>query len=186
MKILYSNLLGTKLVGGIIATRAAGTSDLYNAAMDEWMGVAMKYLGAVSEQSTRKVIEALDGVWWDSAARLPQNDLVLRRYMETGERLDPWLISDAYVTPEIIAGLEQHCGGTPMPLILSNPAEFRGLKLADFATLEIQPDPKLVAHMPIDQREGVTITQADFPRLISIVHEQARAELGERVADPSR
>jgi hypothetical protein len=52
----------------------------------------------------------VDGVWWNSKARLPDPRLVLRRNLDAGTELTPWQISQACGSPEMTHWVDQECG----------------------------------------------------------------------------
>ncbi|WP_055733777.1 DUF4056 domain-containing protein [Agarivorans gilvus] len=54
-------------------------SDDFNRHMTLWLDQALRYLGAVTKEQIALAFEAVDGLWWDSSARIPQKYLVLKR-----------------------------------------------------------------------------------------------------------
>ena len=53
-------------------------SDDFNRHMTLWLDQALRYLGAVTKEQIALAFEAVDGLWWDSSARIPQKYLVLK------------------------------------------------------------------------------------------------------------
>jgi hypothetical protein len=77
---LYSNLLGIKIAGGLLMNQGEAETDvLYDRHMDEWLRATLAYLQPVSAGAGAEAMRLVDGVWWDSRARLPDPRLVLRR-----------------------------------------------------------------------------------------------------------
>ena len=94
---LYSNLLGIKIAGGLLMqSDSAATDSLYDQNMDRWLQATLRYLQPVSAAAGKAAMYLVDGVWWDSKARLPDPRLVLRRNFDVGPEITPWLISRAY------------------------------------------------------------------------------------------
>ncbi|MBW2313577.1 MAG: DUF4056 domain-containing protein [Deltaproteobacteria bacterium] len=173
---LYSNLIGAKLTMAIIHRRAARTEKLYNASVAAWMEEVLEHLGAVPASVGRDAAAAVDGLWWDSNARVPDNRLVLRRNFDVGERIEPWLVPDALAPPSLRAA----CGGTPAPLGLSNPSQREEVDFGRWVTLEIEVGEELAAHAPFAEI-GPIVTHEEFPQLIEAIRSEARDELGPHV-----
>jgi hypothetical protein len=69
---LYSNLLGIKIAGGLLVNSGEAETDvLYDRHMDEWLRATLAYLQPVSADAGAEAMRLVDGVWWDSRARLP-------------------------------------------------------------------------------------------------------------------
>lgn len=135
---LYSNLLGTKIGGGL--TMLAGsiaTDSAYEQNMDLWLRMALQYLKPVSVEVGEAAAYLVDGVWWDSKARLPNPRLVLRRNLDVGDELEPWLVSRAYRSPKMSAWVDRECGGSEQPLVLHRQEVLHGIKFSDLTTLQI-------------------------------------------------
>ena len=86
---LYSNLLGARLAGAVAAQRTARDEYLYNRSLGEWLDDALEYLGATSVEVGEEAMASLDGLWWDSRARLTDPGLVRRRNLGGGAALRP-------------------------------------------------------------------------------------------------
>jgi hypothetical protein len=170
---LYSNLVGVRIAGAIALERSARTDDLYNRSVDAWLRAFLGELGATSKRAAREAMGAVDGSWWDSRARLPDTALVLRRNLEIGPMLTPWLIPEELAT----AGLRSECGEDVQPLSLFEPNFSPEIAVDRFATLEIVPSEALRKEPPFDAL-GPRITQDDFPAILTAIREQVRARLG--------
>ena len=166
---IYSDVIGTRIAGGIIDAGAADTDTLYEANMNVWLARTLERLGAQPVDVGRAAIFAVDGKWWDSTRRLPDKRLTVRRNLDIGPLVTPWLVSDAGIDATATALLEQHCGADVRPTVLRNPDDFRGVPLREVATLEIGVDPALVARgLPLP-RQSNAITQADFPAIVASI-----------------
>ncbi len=105
---LYSNLLGIKIAGGIIMqSGSTATDSLYDQSMDRWLQATLRYLQPVSVGAGTAAMYLVDGVWWDSKARLPNPRLVARRNLDAGLELTPWQISRAYSSPDMTAWVDK-------------------------------------------------------------------------------
>lgn len=170
---IYSNLVGTRVAGAVAFDRSARTDDLYNRSVDAWLKVVLAELGATSRKKGREAMRAVDGLWWDSRAMLPDTALVLRRNLDVGPTLTPWLIPDALATES----LRNTCGEGVKAVSLPDPSVFRDIPIDQFATLEIAPEDRLREQPPFDAL-GPRITQHDFPAILEVARQQIRAELG--------
>jgi hypothetical protein len=178
---LYSNALGARLAGGVIAVRAAATDRTYERTLDRWLAEALAELGAVDAEQGMAAADRVDGLWWDSQRRVPDERLVLRRSFGISAPIEPWTVGRS--GPEARAWETAHCpdGAAPLPLHL--PEQLGEIRFADVATLELVLEPPLRERIPsADSR----LTQADFPGLVEAIREQARAEFGPRVELPER
>jgi len=174
---LYSNLLGIKIAGGMLLyTGSVATDSLYDRNMDNWLQATLKNLGPVPAKAGEEAMYLVDGVWWDSKARLPKPRLVLRRNLDTGTTIKPWVISRAYDSPEMSSWIAQHCAGNEQPLVLRRQDSLQGIKFSDFLTLQIDvdvPDP-----FPFPRAESTQITQEDFPAILDSLHALVDERLG--------
>ena len=182
---LYSNLLGIKIASGILTQSDSAAADsLYDQDMDLWLQTTLRYLHPVSAAAGEAAAYLVDGVWWDSKARLPDPRLVLRRNLDAGNELTPWQISRAYSSPQMTAWIDKECGGSERPLILRYRNAAHGVQYADLLTLEIEvdvPDP-----FPFPRPGSTQITQADFPAIIEAVRAKAVKFLGPGSDRPER
>ncbi len=182
---LYSNLLGIKIAGGLLTqTGSAATDSLYDQNMDLWLRTTLRYLQPVSVEAGEAATRLVDGVWWDSKARLPNPRLVLRRNLDAGYEIAPWQISRAFSSPEMTAWIEKECGGSERPLILWRRNAAHGFQFGDLLTLEIDvdvPDP-----FPFPRPGSTQITQADFPAIIEAVRAKVLKFFGPGSDRPER
>ena len=182
---LYSNLLGIKIAGGILMqTGSAATDSRYDQSMDQWLQATLRYLHPVPADAGAKAMYLVDGVWWDSKARLPDPRLVLRRNFDAGNQIAPWQISKAYRSEEMNEWLEKECGVGDRPVILQRSDSARGIRFADLLTLEIDVDVK--DPFPFPRTGSTQITEADFPEIIGSVRQKALRALGSGSDHPER
>lgn len=174
---LYSNLLGAKLASAIINSGNDLSETLFNEAMDAWLDQSMRFLGAVPADVGREVMEAVDGLWWDSSTRLPDPALVLRRNVDVGLRQLPWTVPPDRLAPDLAEVLDDACGTEREAHPLRNPTRLFDLRFAEIARLEIELEPELAGHPSFAKYEG-TVTDADFPELLETIRAEAREEFG--------
>ncbi len=144
---LYSNLMGVHV--GMKAIR----SDLdYNEAMTVELAKMLEELEAVTtEQETYDAMVMVDQQWYTSQKRLPNKKILLKRFLDSGSELTPWLV------PEL-ESLE-------MPYVLVKPAEY----LSDFYKLEIKLNFKFPVKNIFPDQEDRMITQNDFEIFIDYI-----------------
>lgn len=123
-------------------------------------------------QVAQDAMHALDGVWWDSKARVPEKQLLLRRNFGIGDPIEPWRLPDALAPPSLRAA----CGAAA-PVPLANSPRKGELEFASWLTLEIGVDPEIAAHPSFPKLRPV-VTQADFPAIVAAAQAQNREESG--------
>ena len=176
---MYSNMIGTRIAAAIASQRTARDETLYNRSVDEWLDRMLSYLDAVPADVGREAMRSVDGLWWDSAARLPDARLVLRRNLDVGSVVTPWLIPLDRMGPE----LAERCGSQPQALPMANPELLAGPKFSERASLSIEISEELAGQEPF-RRLGGRITQLDFPEILEAIRAQNRAEFGEDADRP--
>ncbi|MDJ0788234.1 MAG: DUF4056 domain-containing protein, partial [Myxococcota bacterium] len=160
---LYSNLLGVKVTSAVVYERNGKSERLFNQNVDIWIAELVGALRPVSKSLGREAAYRLDGLWWDSSARLPDMDVVLRRNLDMGESLAPWLVPADRTTP----ALDSACEGSE-PARLSNPSRLGRVSFPEIARIEIEVPDAWADQEPF-RGLGPRITQADFPALVSFV-----------------
>ncbi|APR85441.1 Hypothetical protein A7982_10790 [Minicystis rosea] len=176
---LYSNVLGQRIAAGIIVNRELRSRDEYNHAMDAWITEALRRLGVVTKEASRRAMKSVDGLWWDSTRALPDWKLVLRRNLETGATLRPWLLSDAIPVESQNAEQRHMCAGAPPPVSLDVPQRLGDRKIEDLVTIELEVTDWIPAGFPISVAKGTTLTTADFPALLAGIRREGERDLGE-------
>ena len=175
---LYSNLLGIKTAAVLIYQSSVSSEAVYNESMNVAIRRLLLRLGAVSGETGRMAMHSVDGLWWDSRARLPDKHLLLRRYLDHGDRMSPWLVTSAWRSPaEWNPAVASACAGKE-PLALANPDGSAGIPFATQASFEIGVSARLAARMSLPDRTDGRITQDDFAAIIDRIRAQNDAELG--------
>jgi hypothetical protein len=172
---LFSNVLGQHIASGIITNREIRTRDEYNQAMDAWIPEALRRLGAVSVDESRRAMKAIDGYWWDSKKYVTDWNLVIRRYMDTGATLKPWLVTETFPEDQ---SLRQMCAGQPPVLPLSTPDAIEKKKMDELLTVELEFDGWIPSKFSVPVTKGKTFTPADFHDIIAGIRVDFTKELG--------
>ncbi len=178
-----SNAIGISLLSGADIEEILASEKTYNRQVDQLIQIAFEDLEPVPSALGERAVRAVDQVWWNSEALLPDNAVVQRRYLKTDTTLEPWLLPDGLASPELRADLREKCGGQPQALVFRIPEALGNYAFSDFATLEITPH-GFPAEQPIFEEIGPTITQQDFPRLMQNVRAQTLTALGPRAHLP--
>jgi len=183
---LYSNLVGAKIVATIIRRQEASSEIEYNRAVTLLLKEALGKLGPLPKDATRRAFAYVDGVWWDSTKRVPDNQLVRHRNFNIGPSLSPWKLADARLSPALVADrkeFDQACQSDWAPLRLTVGDRLMGVPFRKMATLEIRPDELLVRNgFPLGSK---LVTQDDFPSVIKAIARAAEAELGAGAGKPA-
>ena len=186
---LYSNLVGVKITGAIVRRHAAPSELAYNRAVTALLKDALTKLGPLPQEASRRAFEYVDGIWWDSTKRVPDNQLVRHRNFNIGPKLYPWKLVDAQPSDTLVAArkeFDQACQGDWTPLGLSVPDRIGDVPFREMATLEISPGALLVKNgFPFPNAGSKMVTQGDFPAIIATIVRAANAELGAGVDLPA-
>lgn len=148
---LYSNLLGTRL--GILALKSPLP---YEEAITELLASTLESLMAVDEiEETFLAMEEVENLWWTREKAIPNKRLLLKRYMQNGSELVPWLLpADAQ---------------REAPYILDIPDD----RLRHYYDLTI----KLNARFPVAKifplKEDRVVSQNDFDDLILFIEAES-------------
>ena len=179
---LYSNLVGAKIAGTIIRRHAAASEVEYNSAVTTLLKDALVKLGPLPRDASRRAFEYVDGIWWDSTKRVPDNQLVRHRSFTIGPKVYPWKLIDAQPSAVLVAArkeFDQACQSDWTPLGLSVPDRIGAVTFRQMATFEVRPAELLVKNgLPLPKAGGGVVTQDDFPRVIEAIARAADAELG--------
>ena len=186
---IYSNEVGIKIAGAIIRRHAATSQLAYDAAVTAALKDALVKLGPLPQEASRRAFEYIDGIWWDSTKRVPDNQLVRHRNFSIGPNLDPWKLVDAVDTAALEASrkeFDRYCRGDWKPLRLSVPDRLGNVSFRDMATLEIEPGEVLVKNgFPFSRTDSPVITQEDYPTVIAVIERAADKELGPGAGKPA-
>ena len=180
---MYSNAVGVRLLDGVDIRQSLVSEKVYNRHMDALITADLARLDPVPKDVGTAAVHAVDQVWWNSEERLPEKSLVMRRYLNTGNELEPWLLPRQYASAELRASLNEACGPNPKPTVIHIPYEAEGVPFSEFMTLEIQVEDRL-AKQSIFQSMGGRVSQNDFPYLLDRIRVQNREEFGLRADLP--
>ncbi|MEW6441208.1 MAG: DUF4056 domain-containing protein [bacterium] len=179
---LYSNLLGAKIAGQVVRRHGAASEEDYNRNVTAILRDALTKLGAMPADASRFAFRYLDGIWWDSDKRAPDNLLVTHRNFHIRPTLYPWKLVDALPSDELLAAAreyEQTCGGDWTPLGLNVPERLGGVPFRRMATIEIRPGEELVRNgFRLPKAGKGVVTQDDFPAIIQAIQRACEKELG--------
>ena len=106
----------------------------------------MKQLGAQERSQTRHAFDKVDGLWWNSAKRVPDKFLVLTRNYDVTDSRYPFLPTQAIPS---------------LGLKLSLPSEYAGFVLSDLAQFRLAPTTNM-AQLPVPETYW---TVSDFEAL---------------------
>jgi hypothetical protein len=163
---LYSNLLGTHIASYLYQAGLAEDEDGYAAAMDGALQQLLELLGALPPAGTARALDAVDGQWWNSRARLPDPGVVLRRNLTVGPELDPWLIPPRLVTPELARDLARHCGDrSDERAVLRLPESVEGVPFEGLLRVDFRLDAELAPRVPHRDDRSPWLSNADFGRI---------------------
>ena len=186
---LYSNAVGVKIAGHIMRRHGAGTELQYNQAVTAALREALIKLGPLPQAASRRAFAYVDGIWWDSAKRVPDNLLVRHRNFNAGPTLEPWKLGDAIDAAALEASREEfdhHCRSDWKPFVLTVPDRLGDVPFRQMATMEIEPEEVLVTNgFPFPRKGSAAITQDDFPFVIRAVERAADLELGPGTGTPA-
>lgn len=157
---LYSNLLGARLAITVLSQGHASSIDDFNQAMQGILPSALAQLDAQSGEETRRVLDHLNGTWWDKSQRVPETFLVLKRYYQLGDDRIP-------LQPEFETVAGHH---------LTLPKFYHAYDLNRLAILQYWPS-KHMGNLPIKDR---VMTSADFPVLVQQAEAEAKVQFEQR------
>lgn len=118
---LYSNALGIHLGLALLDVHGYQSRESYERLEVAYVRAALDRLEVQPREVSRAVMGLLDGSWWDSTRRLPDNHLVMRRHFPDGEEwIRPWRAEDALAagdTSSLIAGACRGASARPLSLV---------------------------------------------------------------------
>ncbi len=186
---IYSNLVGAKIAGTVIRRHTPPTELAYDAAVTALLKDALTKLGPLPRGATRRAFQYVDGIWWDSTKQIPDNRLVRHRNFSIGPELSPWKVEDAgsfSTLPAARTEFDGYCQGDWRPLRLSVPDRLGEVPFRQMATLEIEPEKRLITNgFPMPRSGSTMVTQDDFPYVIAAIGRAADAELGPGAGSPT-
>lgn len=165
---IYSNVLGINIAAGILVNREGRSREQYEESMQAWIAEALRRLGAVPKAQARAAMSAVDGLWWDSSKRVPDFDLVTRRFLDLSSPVEPW-------TVPALAGT---CDRLPAPLPLIIREALGDTPIEELATVRFEFVDWVPGRFPLPAGKGKAVTQADFPKILADIRQQGADELG--------
>jgi hypothetical protein len=180
---IYSNAVGAELIREIDIKEHLASEKVYNRHIDEIMATKLAELQPVAKEIGEDAVRAVDGVWWTSELRLPDDALVQRRYFDVDTDVEPWLLPDRQATPQLRTQLADTCGENPDPYVVVVPDRIGDVAIDDIITFEVVPESK-VAKNEIFRSMGDVVTHRDFPELSLAAQKQNQAEFGLRAHLP--
>ncbi len=181
---LYSNLLGAKLAGPIITSGNDLSEDVFNAAVDAWFTQSLGFLGGLPADLGEAAMTAVDQTWWDSKARLPDPRLVLRRNIQNGLKILPWVVPLEAFSERDAERVRESCGNEVAAHPLRQPTRIPGLDYAKVLSLEIVIDREFGGLPAFRDRDGL-VTNADFAAILDRIRREAKAEFGDLADSPA-
>lgn len=174
---LYSNALGIHLAGAIIEENGFRDEDDYDQIVNAFIEEALQRLDAQPLETSRAIMGSLDGLWWDSTRRLPDNHLVLRRHFPSGEStIAPFRAEDAFAEGSVPEPLATVCRG----------AETRTLALThhvgrtsarELIDITWAPDAWANNTFPFANETHI-VDERELEHLMEVTHTQLEADLG--------
>ncbi len=156
---MYSNLMGVHL-----GMRAIKNNLDYDEAMTSELDKMLDSLESVnSEVETYNAMLKVNEVWYTNQKKYPNKNVVLKRYIEFGPELVPWLVP----------GYESRL----QPYILSKPAD----SLSKYYKLSLKLNFRFPVDSVIPKKMDRVITQNDFDKFVhfiqtEITHEEVLTE----------
>lgn len=182
---VYSNALGINIAVGIITNRETRSRQQYEESMEAWLSEALRRLGAVPKAQARLAMRAVDGLWWDSSKRVPEWNLVTRRFVAMSSPIAPWIVADAVKTGPGAPALAKMCKDQPAPLPLVIRDKLGDLEIAALVTVQLEFKAWVPEQFPVPAAKGQAVTQADFPAILEDIRRQGAAQLGPHFDSPT-
>ena len=162
----YSNLLGAQI--GADALRQGGNFDR---AVDEQLEKMVFDLAPLLPGQTKKTFNTVDGLWWDRTKQMPDTQMVIRRNVDYGDTIQPWIISDKY---------SPFCSQRDEPV-----AEFevprvgpQGIDLKSLYELRFRVDRNAVPRFPLPDTDRLWVNENDFPFILARIRREVKKEFG--------
>ncbi len=154
---LFSNALGTQI--GAMALRS---DKPYNDAVDEVLNLTVQSLAPLYNRQTKRTLNMVDGVWWDRSKTMPDMTMVMRRNLDVGDVIRPWVIPDDY--SPYCRDRNDEPASIPLPLI--GPQK---LPLTDVYELRFFVKQEEMPKFIPPERAHEWIAEEDFPALIETI-----------------
>src|SRR4030095_9735968 len=142
-----------------------------------------------TESAGHRAFEYVDGIWWDSTKRVPDNMIVRHRNFNIGPKLQPWKLAGAAASggvTEFHKEFDKYCKDDWKALILNVPDRLGDTPFREMATIEFQPEEVLVkGGFPFPRKGDPIVTQDDFPGIVAAAEKMADKELGPGAGRPA-
>ena len=145
---------------------------------------ALIKLGPLPQAASRRAFEYVDGIWWDSTKRVPDNLIVRHRNFHIGPTLHPVEAGRCRALGrrhrDRTQEFDKYCQGDWKALVLNVPDRLGNVPFRQMATIEFQPDEVLVRNgFPFPKAGRTTIvTQDDFPGVVAATEKVGRQGAG--------
>ena len=163
---LFSNALGTQ-----IGAEALRSGKPYNEAVDEALTQAVQSLAPLYNKQTKRTLNMVDGVWWDRSKTMPDMTMVMRRNLDVGDTIVPWVLPDAF--SPYCKGRGEEPARIAIPVV--GPGE---LNLTDLYELRFVVDTEEVPKFIVPDKENGWIGEEDFPELIGTIRIEVKNLFG--------
>lgn len=175
---LYSNALGIRLALALLAEHHFATDEDYDRAFTAYFEEALARIEVQPIETSRAVMGALDGRWWDSNVRLPDNMLVRRRaFPRDDDRVLPWRAEDAFAEDEVPEVLATACRGAHTRS-LSIPHGVGHLRAQDLVSIVWVPEGWAEHTLPHGDADHGIVEERSLDVLVADVHAALEAALG--------
>jgi hypothetical protein len=176
---LYSDALGIRLGLSVALDPSARGPGAIDLVLDARLEAALAALGAQPLDTSRAIMGALDGRWWTSARRLPDDALVMHRaFPPSAGPVVPWRADDAFAANEVPAVVRTACRGAPAHALTIDDA-IEGTPVRSFVHLAWQPGNWAEGALPAG-----AIDDRALDGLVARARDEMRRSLGARFDAP--
>ncbi len=176
---LYSNLLGIHLASYLVLSGEAETEEVFNQGMDRAIRDVLRRLGAMPPAQTRRALDSVDGLWWNSRERLPSERLLLRRNLNLGPELAPWRIPESLGVGQLADGAVRPCADVAKaPMVLRYATQVEGIPFERIAKLDLWVGDPLAQAMPLPDPASRWLDQRDLAAIVDLVRAENDREFG--------
>ncbi len=166
---LFSNMLGAKIASQLIENNLTISSYSYNQNATTWIYETINYLKPLTAIETTQAMDAVDGIWWDSTKKLPDESLVLKRNYNLSDHQYSLTLNSKEVASLPSELQKKFVDQKPISIALTD--EMYGIKFSDLATFTLYVNEEYrasFAHIPealwingIDSKDFQTIALYD-------------------------
>ncbi len=182
---LYSNALGIRLGLAVLDDDDFRSEADYDLAIEAFIEEALRRLDARPRIAARDIMTSLDGLWWDSTRRLPDNLLVTRRrFPPDGEEIEPWRADDAFTRGSVPAAVDADCQrATTRSLVIRD--RLGGVDIRGLVSITWQPESWADATFPFpSEAVGHVVSEHDLDALVARTHAAMEPVFGAGFDEP--